>query len=226
MTGEDLLYRARVLDNELQVSAGGADETRVLAALDMAQDAWQSIVASEPRVMQTYETVQTVANQMFTTWPTGLMRIDRAFMLDTSVTPARQSWEIDIVYETGANDPAYTWPLSLGIVRSSGGPSVCYPQKESQLNWGPLPDAVYSTRFYGFWAKTPITSRAITFGYPREVSVPLVALANRMLSMGIDDPSEEVAALANEFFTPVIKELRRYTRSKPEPRKYSRVHFT
>lgn len=230
MTGADLLTELFVLDNELRITSGGADETRCLAALNMSQKMFAVVAAAEPRVLQIHQEITTTANQDYSAWPTGLARIDGMFLLDTTQTPNRQVWEIDVVYETGGQNPTLAWPpinlLSAGSGNTPGAPKVCYAEMDSKLNWGPVPDAVRTVRIYGYWVPTTLATRATTFGLPDRTSLAIVSFASRILSMGLDDPSEELEALAKEAFTPTIRGLRRFTRSKPAPRKYSRVHFT
>lgn len=227
MLASELLDELFVLDNELDVSSGGADETRCLKALTMAQKMFTLVAAAEPRVLQTHQSIVTTANQDYTDWPTGLTRIDSMFLLDTTQTPNRQVWELDVIYETGGHQPTLMWPpWNLLIGNTPGAPKCCYAEMDSKLNWGPYPDAARTIRIYGCWEPAALTTRNITFGLPSRVSLPIVSFAGRILAMGLDDPSEEVEKLAKDAFTPAIRGLRRFTRSKPAPRKYSRVHFT
>lgn len=227
MTAADVLDELFVLDNELDISSGGADESRALKALTMSQKMFALVAAAEPRVLQTHQSVTTTANQEYTAWPTGLARIDAMYLLDTTQTPNRQVYELDVVYETGGQDPTLLWPpFNLLVGSAPGAPKCCYAEMDSKLNWGPFPDAVRTVRLYGLWVPANLTTRNITFGLPDRVSLPVAAFASRLLAMGLDDPSEEVEALAKEAFTPAIRGLRRFTRSKPAPRKYSRVHTT
>lgn len=226
--GSDVFNDMQVLDNELRITSGGADETRALRAVNLSLLMFDSVAASMPKVLQTHQNVNTTANQEYTTWPSGLARIDRMYRLDTSQTPNRQVYEIDVIYEAGGQDPQPAWPplyLALGAQGGSA-PKTCYPELDSKLNWGPPPDAVYTVRIYGYWAATALASRSSTFPLPERARLPIASFANRLMAMGLDDPSEELKALAEEVFTPTIRGFKRFTRNKPAPRRYSRMHFT
>ena len=228
MTIASVLTKMSVLDNELDVSSGGADETRSISALDMAQDAFEAFIANHPKLLGTVGTTTTTASTEATAWPTTLMRMDTAWLINTTSTPNLPQWELDIIQDTGGHIPQGPWPF--GSVWSSspagrGAPVALFTDR-ANLYWKPLPDATYTVRIYGLYSKDEITSRAATFSYPDVVSVPMAAYAVRMLEMGIDDPSEEMAALADEIYTPVVNMLRRPTRQRAQSRQYQYQHTT
>ena len=51
MTGQDLLDRMELVNQELQLQSGEADVTRGLLALNVAQDYLESILALHPGMM-------------------------------------------------------------------------------------------------------------------------------------------------------------------------------
>lgn len=223
MTGADLLTRMTVLDNELEVGSGEDDETRALAALDMAQDYMESVAASMPRIGSTSDTISTTANQEHTTWPSTLKRLDSLWYVDASTSlPA---WEIKPISTVGGHQPSSPWPLNLVMTPGTGAPRR-YSYDSSKFYWLPRPDAVYTIRVYGLYSRTALTSRATTYGWDDETSVPLVAFACRLLEMGIDDPSDELQGLAEETFVPVLRSLRKRVRQGPEGRAYTHQHYT
>lgn len=218
-----LLTKMQVLDNELDIRSGGADETRAIAALDMAQDAWESVIASVPGLLGTVSDVliATVANQEHTPWPSSLLRLDDLYLLDSN---SRQRWQVQVIQDVGGHAPT-ALPYTSSATLSKGAPKSAYTNR-ANFYWSPLPDAVHALRAYGLFSKADITARTETFAYPDLLSLPMAAYAVRLMEMGIDDPSEELKALAEETFNPAIKALSRPTRQRPESRVYSTVHTT
>lgn len=225
----DVMSRMQVFDNELDVSVGGADESRCITALDMAQDAWEAVLATEPDTLGTISTITTTAQQEYTTWPSTLMRLDTLWMMNAQVSPAVPQWEIRIIQDVGGQAWQYPWPWLSGILgyvpQGYGAPVAAYTNRQ-YLFWAPIPDQVYQLRAYGLSSQTSITSRSQTFAYPDQVSNPMAAYAVRMMQLGIDDPTEEIRQFASELYSPVIKMLRQPTRQRPQSRQYSRVHTT
>ena len=224
MTIASILEQISIVDNELDVSANGADESRCITALDMAQNMFESILANHPDTLGTIGTVATVAGQQYSNWPTGLLRLDNLYLLNSE---GRQVQQINIIQDVGGQSGAGGWPWnSTGFAGSgSGSPRQAYTNRQ-YLFWSPIPDAVYTLRTYGLVAKTDLTSRDQTFEYPDEVSTPLAIFADRLLSIGVGDPSDELRTLAEQMFAPVINMLRKPTRQRPQSRQYSRTHTT
>lgn len=223
MTAATLLSRMQVMYNELQISSGGDDETRALAALDMAQDYLEAVAAAMPRIGQTTTTVASVANTETTALPTGMLRLDSLWYIDASTSlPA---WEVLSIDDTGGYRPSTQWPVNLGLSSPTGVPNR-FAYDSANLYWSPQPDAAYTFRVYGLFARTDITTRAITFGWPDDLSTPVAAFANRLLKMGIDDPTQDAQALAEETFTPALRRMRNMIRQHPIGRAYTRTHFT
>lgn len=222
MTGADLLARMKVLNNELRIAANGADEARALTALDMAQDQFQRLAAAMPIIGQTNDTVTTVANTESTAWPSGLLRIDRVWLLNSD---GQQVREVEYTYDTGGHTPTSPWPLNF-LASGVGAPMAYSASLDDALYWSPRPDAAYTLRIYGLYERTAITSRDTVFGWPKAVSIPLAATAVRILEMGIDDPSDELTALAEEAYQPIFRSMRKAIRSAPMPRHYTQVHYT
>jgi hypothetical protein len=214
-----------VLDNELDIAAGGADETRAITALDMAQDMFEAVLATHPDTLGTSANTATVANTEATTWPTGLLRIDTMWYLNTATTPNLPAWEIDVIQDVGGHAANLRWPFNGGFSTGRGAPVGCYTNR-ANLYWQPLPDAVYTVRINGLFAKTAITTQTQTFEYPDEVRNPIAAFANRLLSLGVADPTDDIERIAAAMFGPVIKMLRHPTRQRPQSRQYSRMQTT
>jgi hypothetical protein len=85
-TGQDLLDRMELLDPELQLQSGETDVNRGLLALNVAQDHFESVVAIHPDLMGgAYGTVATAASTEITAFPTGLLRLDDLWMIDSGL---------------------------------------------------------------------------------------------------------------------------------------------
>jgi hypothetical protein len=223
-----ILGKMNVVDNELDIAVGGADETRAIAALDMAQDAFEAIVANHPDTLGKISTISTTANQEYTTWPSSLLRLDNLYLMNTSVTPNLPQWEIVIIQDVGGQAAVGSFPWLTGVGYSpsgTGAPTRAYTNRQ-YLFWTPVPDQVYTLRAYGFSSETDITTRGQTFAYPDYVANPMAVFATRLMEMGIDDPSAELKDLADELYGPVLNSLRQPTRQRPQARQYSRVHTT
>ncbi len=223
MTGADLLTRMQVIDNELEIAANGDDEVRALAALDIAQDYFEDVAASMPRIGQTDGTVVTAQGVEYTAWPSELLRVDSVWFVDPNTS--RPSYPLDLISDVGGHQPGGAFPFNLLSSSSPGRPDA-YAYDSAKFYWRPLPDAVHTLRVYGLRSRTALTSRAITFGWPDSVSLPLAAFAVKLLEMGIDDPSEELDALAEKAFVPILRRMRKSVRQSPMSRHYSRTHST
>lgn len=223
MTIADVLTKMGVLDNELDTSVGGADETRALAALDMAQDAFEAVIAGVPEILGTVSTLSTTANQENTTWPAALMRVDALWLVNAQTgLPAWELQEIQDVGGQSAGSPL--WPTTL--VSANPGQPWGYFTNRANFYWAPVPDTVYTVRVYGYYEKTAITSRSLTFELPNQVASPMASFAVRMMSIGVGDSEEDTRRLANELYTPVIKMLQSPSVQRPQSRVYSRMHTT
>jgi hypothetical protein len=224
MTAADMLDELALYINDLSAGAGEADETKALKAIDTAQTLFEAVVRTEANVLSREgdTPLATVANQEYTLWPAALLRVDSVWMLDENGLP---SYELNQIFKSGGQARSAPWPLSLALSRSAGEPRE-YKADFKKFYWAPIPDAVYSLRVYGAWRGTDLTTRAIEFSYPDDCSLPICTVAARILRMGIDDPTEEVQAFANEVYRPVMKGLRKLVRSRPEPREYRYFHDT
>lgn len=223
MTIADLLTKMGVLDNELDTSSGGADETRSIAALDIAQDAFESVVAGIPEMLGTVDTLATTANQEYTTWPATLMRLDALWFIDPSTN--RPAYLLDEIQDVGGQAAVNPF-FPFGAYVSRTGAPRGYFTNRANFYWSPVPDAVHTLRGYGYYEKTALTTRSQTFLLPNQVAGPMASFAVRMLSIGVGDDEEETRRLANELYTPVIKMLQSPTVQRPQSRYYGRNHTT
>lgn len=237
MTVAEMLARMAVYDSELRTGTTGVHETIATRALNMAQDALEAVIASRPKMMQTYSTLTTTANVEATDWPndlsTGvqLLRLDALWVLDANSRPLYMLDDYTIV---GGHYPQAPPPLNLVIQTvspQSGRPRGYYSGGPgAQFNWSPIPDAVYTMRWYGFASKTTLIAPSVTatsyFGYPDIVADVVIAGAVRAIRIGKDDPADVIAALQIEMRDPALKALARTNRQQAMGRAYSDVHLT
>lgn len=228
MTAADLLNALGVFNNELNLAAGESDEDRGLKALDMAQSLFEAVAGAEARVLSTArdDEVETTANTETSDWPSDLLRLDGAWLLDpVSGLPV---WEVTNIYKAGgqASAASSVWPLSLVSPTSvPGAPRRFYPD-ESKFWWQPIPDGTYPIRVYGCWRGNNLTDRSVVFSYPDECEIPIASVAARLIAKSVDDPTDELAEMSKEWFKPIIKRLRNKVRARPEPREYRYFHTT
>lgn len=223
-----VLDRMTLGDVELRVGAKQPDEARALTALDTVQDWMEAVIASEPKILQTDGTLTTTANQEYTTWPSGLMRLDALWYLDTSSTPNVPAFEVDLIQQTGGHRPSLAWPYSAVILPGTGTgvPREASPVGVSKINWSPVPNAVYTYRYYGFVAATSITVRTQTYAYPDHLSFAHAMFAAKLLRLSKDDAISDLESEAKGAFAPSIRALRKPVRVGPSPRTYGEIHST
>lgn len=224
MTGQSLLDRMELVNAELQLQSGEEDVTRGLVALNVAQDYFESVLASEPGAKgNTTSTVTSSASIETTSFPTGLLRLDSLWRLNS--TTSRPEWEMVNIKATGAHYPSATWPMSLGFASSTTGKPDAYYTDGRNIYWSPLPDNTYTFRWYGLQAQSDITAVG-TFAYDDIVSFPLAAFAARLMKIGLDDEQTDLAQLAENAFRPVVKALSNFNRDGAAPLQYRYMHET
>lgn len=221
-TGQTILSMMEVLNQELQLQAGEADVTKGLVALNMAQDWFETQVSLEPEVFGgAVSTVSTTGSQEYTTYPGGLLRVDKLQLLDSN---SRPQWDLVALEHAGDHTNTATWPWNVLSSISQGAPRA-YWADGTKIYWDPVPDTVYSVRYYGFASATDITASG-TFTYSDIVMLPLASFAVRLLKLGIDDPSNDWAALASSVFGPVIQSLSNFRREGAKGLVYRYRHDT
>jgi hypothetical protein len=221
VTVANLLDRLSLIYNELSTGSGEADEARGITALDMAQDYAEAVIATQGFVLQTTGTTTTTANTESSAYPTNCRRIDSVWLLDSNSLPY---YELEASHGPGEHAVNLNWPASVTLSASPGSPAR-FSYDSASLYWTPVPDAVYTVRVYGYYAKADLSARTDTFNLPDIFSMPLVAFAARLIKIGVDDPSQDLQGLADEMFLPVIRGLRTPVRGA-RPRHYTQVHVT
>lgn len=209
-----------LVNAELQLQAGEADVTKGLLALNVAQDLFETLVAQEPNVLGSgVGTVTTTSNVEYTAFPTGLLRLDALDYLDpTSSLPV---WGLRHIHQVGGH--SYTLPTLLVSATVTGSNPWGYWTNGTRIYWSPIPNATYTIRWYGFQAAADITASG-TFAYPDAVSFPLSVLAARLMKLGVDDTTDDLAGMATEVVGNVIKTLGNFVRDGAAPLRYTRNH--
>jgi hypothetical protein len=221
MTGQSLLDRMELLNQELQLQSGETDVTRGLVALNVAQDHFESLAAVRRGLAGAGTgTVNTSASTESTALPSGLLRLDRLQLLDASTS--RPKRELTRLSRVGGHAVHSTWPANLLATASSGEPTA-YWTNGASIYWSPLPSGTYTVRWYGLTAASDLTAGG-TFAYPDIVALPLAALAVRLMKMGLDDNAQDVQGLASEVFTDVLNTLDRFHRDGGTGLEYTQVH--
>lgn len=208
-----------LLNQELQLQSGEVDVSRGLLALNVAQDYFEALAASAKIKGGTSTgTVVTAATTETTTFPAGLLRIDR---LQTLNSNSRPDGELVRINRTGGHIGATTWPSST-FANSTGKPTG-YWENGVSVYWSPLPDGVYTIRWYGFQVASNITASG-TFAYDDIVALPLAGLAVKLMKIGIDDPSEDITSVASLAFASTLEILSGRNRDGAVGYEYTQVH--
>lgn len=222
-TVADILDLMELIDQELDVDAGEADEANAILAITQAQHYLETLAAALPRTFQTVTTVTTTANTETTTWTSALLRLDALWYLDANSNPIRKLTRID---EVGGHVPTLPWPLDLTVGAAGTGAPYGYYGNMANFYWLPKPDATYTLRIYGLLEQTRFTARANTVFYPYRTHLALAQFAAKILSLGVGDSASDLDTLGGQLFTPMFRQLRKFDRSKPMSRHYSQVHST
>lgn len=222
-TVADLLDVMSLLNNENDYSDGGADEGRAILALTQAQHYMETIAASLPRVFQSTVNVATITNTETSTWPTALLRLDGVWYLDPDTS--RPVYKLKRIIETGGHVPTLPFPLDLSLNTGVGAPAAYYANPSS-FYWLPLPDSARNVRVYGMLEQSEWTARGGAVNYPNRTFLAMAQFATKLLNIGVDDGPQDLDALAQQVFGPLLRSLRKFDRSEPMPRFYNEMHDT
>lgn len=221
-TGQSLMDLMEVMDRGLQLQSGETGVTLGLRALNAAQDYFESLLALEPNVMNsTVGTVTTAADTETTTFPTGLLRIDRLQYIDPATS--RPAWDLDRVGYTGDYFTSGLMSPTLQYNITTTGKPVRYWTNGTNIYWDPLPDATHTVRYYGFKAATDITAGG-TFAYPDIALMPVATYATNLLRIGKDDDPQGTMATGAQVFTSTIAALSRFNRDRTPGYDYRYFH--
>jgi len=223
MTGQDLLDRMELLNQEFQLQAGEADTTRGLLAINVAIDYFEGLAAAKKGILGgSTGQLTTSASTETTTFPSGVLRIDRLHLLTGNAGSPKR--ELTRVHRTGGHVMNSFWPHNLLESTSTGEPRG-YWTNGTNIYWAPLPDGTYYIRYYGFSSHATMVA-ATTFAYPDIVALPIAAMAVKLLKTGIDDDTESLDSIAAITFKPVLDTLSNFNRDGAKPFEYTQVHNT
>lgn len=222
LTGQDLLNRMEIFNAELQNQVSESDVSRSLVALNMAQDHFEGMIATHSKSFGGQTTTISQTQQVESTaFPTGFLRIDALHYLDP--TTNRPAWQLTPLYRTMGHSPSQYWPYNL-LVQSVPGVPRAYFTDGTNIYWDPLPDSSSNAiRVSGFKTASDITAGG-AFAYPDICANPFSGFAARLMKLSLDDDASQMAALAEEFFAPVIKVLGNFERARAHELEYTRLH--
>ena len=223
MTGQDLLDRMELVNQELQLQSGEADVTRGLLALNVAQDYLESILALHPGMMSdTTGTVTSSASTETTSFPTGLLRIDRLQHIDPGTSrPSGPDLE-NLGYVGGHTQFSSGLPEFVLSTTGNERPRA-YWTNGRNIYWQPLPDATHTFRWYGLSAASAITAGG-TFAYADTVGFPVAIFAAKVMTIGVGDNVADLEGLATELFQPVILGMKHFNQDRSPGYDYSYYH--
>lgn len=216
-----ILNIMEVLNAELQLQTGEADQAKGLIALNVAQDYFESLAAQRGKIFgSSIGTVATASGVESTVWPSTLLRLDRLQYLNGSV-PA---WDVVPTRRAGGHAVTSYWPLNLILTPGTGAPTR-YWADGTNIYWSPKPDGIYTVRWYGFASAADLTaSNQLT--YPDIVALPLATFANRLIKSGLDDNVQDLSALAQEVFAQALDALAGFNRDGATGLEYTQIHNT
>ncbi len=222
MTGQTILDLMKLSHRELEVSSGGDDVTRGLLAANAAQDYLEAVLAGFPGALgDSTGTVTTSASTETTTFPAGLLRVDRLQFIDPVTN--RPAYDLVPSKHTGGLTSARWWPF-LGTSTTSGKP-VAYWTNGRSIYWKPLPDGTHTIRWHGLQSQADITAVG-TFSYPDIFALPVANFATKVILIGLGDAAGDIDVLAMQMFGPAIKAISNFNRDGGNALSYTEYHDT
>ena len=229
MTLATLMTYMALFDPELELESDGIDEARAITAINLVQDWFEGIAAGQSEILQRYSTLTTTANTEVSSWPTGLLRLDGLWFVDTDQTPNLPMWPLDPIYETGGHRPSFSWPETVIVTSATGKPRRYYatgPHTAGRIFWEPVPDAAHTIRYYGLIAASDYTIRTDVFAYPDPCADVFAQTAVKILRMGQDDQISELKLGAAAGLTMALNLCRSWWNDEAAPRHYADSHDT
>lgn len=224
MTGQTLLDLMETLGPELLLQSGEADVTKGLLILNAAQDAFETLAAQYPQFLGgAVGTVVTVQNQEYTAFPTGLLRVDGLDMLDP--VTSRPAYPMTVKRQRGGHTYGSPWWWQYVSSSSTTAKPSVYWTNGTRIYWDPVPDAVYTIRYYGWAAAADITASG-TFAYPDVVALPIASLACKFIRTGLDDPTQDLMSIAKDSLSSTIDALGNFNRDGAHDLIYKYNHDT
>lgn len=226
LTIADVLDIMEILDNELEVQAGEADEGRAITALNMALMQFDTIASMNPGIEQQTGGFSCRASGEFTTWPLNLLRLDALWRLDAAT--GDQVYELENLQHAGGH--TYTnvsnWLLALSVAGPLTGAPIAFAASGRRFYWAPKPDAIYPFRAYGYFRSPRARLRTNGWYHGDELMLPAATMAVRMMSLGVGDDDHDLQTLAGQVYSPLVRSLRKAVRLGPTGRVYTQWHTT
>lgn len=223
-TGQTILNLMEALSPELQLQTGESNVTQALLILNACQDILETLLAQHPQVYGgSVGTITTTGGQEYTTFPSGVLRIDGLDFLDPATL--LPMYPLTVRRSRGGHRFARPyWYAYLGTSVTQGRPST-YWTNGTRIYWDPLPDQSYSIRWMGFKTADDITALG-SFVYPDSAMLPLAALAARVLRSGLDDPSQDIGTIAKDSLNSYIETVSGFQRDGAHGLVYESGHDT
>ncbi len=207
--GQVLLDTLEVLNQELQLQPGEPDVVRGLTALNRAQDYFETLASRQPHFLGDADgTVTQTIGQEYTTFPAGVLRIDKLQYIDP--TTNRPAWDLKKLDRVGGHARSSQWPWNILSTSLSGKPRGYYTNG-SKIFWTPLASDLSVVRWYGFQVAADITASG-AFAYPDQCILPIASFAARIIAEGVGDSGASLDALAQDIFSPVIDSMGNFKR--------------
>lgn len=191
--------------------------------LNAAQDILETLLAQHPEVFGgQVGTLSTTASQEYTTFPSGVLRIDGLDFLDAStLLPA---YPLTVRRRRGGHrfNRPYWWTYTS--TASEGRPTT-YWTNGTRIYWDPVPEQVHSVRWYGFQSASDITASG-TFAYPDSAMLPLAALAAKIIRSGLDDPTADIGSIAKDTLNTYVETISGFNRDGAHGLIYENYHDT
>ena len=222
-TGQTILNLMEVVFPELQLQSGEVDVTKGLVALNAGQDIFESLAAAEPKMLGgNVSSVTTTNNQEWTTFPSGLLRLDGLDFVDA--TSSLPTYPLHPKRMRGGHRYNKQWWWNFVSATANGKPTT-YWTNGTRIYWDPIPDGAHTIRTYGFAAASDITA-AGTFAYPDLMMLPLASLAVKVYRVGLDDPTTDLVGLAKDVLSSAMSLLSNFHRDGAHGMRYEYNHDT
>lgn len=222
MTGQSLLDRMELVNQELQLQPSEVDVTRGLLALNVAQDYFENLAALRKGIKgSSTTTVVTTTGIETTAFPTGFLRIDRLQALNDGT--GRPESELRPLKRVGGHSVSGFWPMNIVTSNQTSTTPYGYWTNGTSIYWQPFPSGIKTIRVYGFARAADITASG-TFTYDDGVAFPLASFAVRLLKIGVDDPANDVAGIGQETFKSILDTLEMFNRDGQVDFEYTQVH--
>jgi len=203
-----------VINRDLNLQTSEKDVVKGIVAFNMTKDHLDALLAQHPGLLgDVVGTVTTSASTETTTFPSGVLRIDRLRFIDASTS--LPTYTLDPDYEDGSANSYYP-PIFASSTSATGRP-VGYSTDGTNIRWIPLPDGTHTIRYYGYASKADLTGAGDTVPYPDIARPYLATFMSLLMTLGTDDATQDYQSLAFQTFSPLIETLSNFQRTGARP---------